>query len=94
MSKHKVSSRLTTKSVKRNGFPHVEANAGSCNPQNKGRKIIIKSVTKGPNALPMKIEKQKNRALVYSGAEVSLRVFHRREKQTKIKKTRSKSCKC
>ena len=89
MSKLKFSSRLTTKSVKCDGFPHVEANAGSHKQQNKSRKIIINSVTKGPNSLLIKIGKQKYRALVDSGAEVSLihrRVFHSLKNKPKLRK--------
>ena len=89
MSELKFSSRLATKSVKCDGFPHVEANAGSHKRQNKGRKIIINSVTKGPNSLLIKIGKQKYRALVDSGAEVSLIhrcVFHSLKNKPKLRK--------
>ena len=88
---------LPQNQLKCNGFPNVEANAGSHKRQNKGRKIMINSVTKGPNSLLIKIGKQKYRALVDSGAEVSLihrHVFHSLKNKPKLRKHDLKSCNC
>ena len=63
------------KAFKLSRSPHVEADAGR-NSGQKTRKIVIHSVTKGPNSLLVKFGKRKFRALLDSGAEVSL--IHRR----------------